>query len=371
MKSKKTLHIILFGIWFFTGNTFAFAKYINHPQQRYECPDAGYFEKLNISGVYRSFLQLENDIFWKGQLVKYNIQYTKWTPDQFNGNVVIYNHGFQSHRAWFNETGEQLSKLGYVVYAFDRIGSGRSSDGVSITYSEDQGDVRRSLIKKRGHIATWKVFTHTIHLMKQLAVSEYIGANIHLWANSYAANLVTAYIEEYHPTDIKSVVFTSPGLFTKLPLPFSIEDLILADPGTYFNSIIPENNGDKGATYFTSDPIYYNAIKNDEKSLRQVTREFYFNISSISQFIQTNSGRVNSYLPNIKRFYLLVRQDPMMDNIKMMDYIRDNSENAIVKIYNGGENHRHYLLFTEDVFDLLSDIDHFFMGDEVYDQEGL
>ena len=371
MKYFKVLQIIIFGALLITANAFAAGERIEYQLQDHDCHDAGYFKKQNLTGEDRSFTQLDNDIFWRGQLAKYRIRYTKWTPARFNGNVIIYNHGFQSHRAWFNETGQQLSALGYIVYAFDRIGSGCSSGGVSITFADRHGEVRRSIIRKRGHIASWQAFTHTIHLIKQLAKSENIGANLHLWANSYAAGLVTAYIEEYKPTDLDSVVFTSPGLFSKLPLPFSIEDLIISDPGTFFESIIPESDGDQGAAYFTSDPIYYDAIKKDKKSLRYVTREFYFNTSALSEFVQINSGAAHSYLPNIRRFYLLVHQDPIMDNIKMMEYIRANSENAIAKIYEGGEDHRHYLLFTEDAFDVLSDIDRFFMGDTVHDREDL
>lgn len=371
MKHITSLFIILIGMWLVTGTALAEDEGVKYARKFVPYDHAGYFERQNVTGKNRSFLQLDNDIFWRGQLAGYNIRYTKWTPDQPNGNVVIYNHGFQSHRGWFNETGEQLSDLGYVVYAFDRIGSGCSSGGVSIAWADEHGEVRRDLIRRRGHVGSWQVFTHTIHLVKQLAKSENAGAGIHLWANSFAAGLVTAYIEAYQPNDINSVVFTSPGLFSKLPLPFSIEELIASDPGTYFDSIIPENENDNGAAYFTSDPFYFDAIKGDKKSLRRVTKEYYFNISTLSAFNQSNSGAAGSYLPNIRRFYLLVHQDPMMDNIKMMDYIRDNSENAIAKIYEGGEDHRHYLLFTEDAFDVLSDIDRFIQDDTVDDLEDL
>ncbi len=364
----KMLNAVVLGFWLLAAAASASgfdAQYEETFQQQRFTGFSGYFERQNRTGKTRNFLQLDNDIFWRGQLARYRINYTKWTPQHPNGKVIIYNHGFQSHKAWFNETAEQLHQLGYVVYAFDRIGSGRSSAGVSVVLTEENGETTRSLLRKRGHIDSWQVFTHTIHLMKQLAKSENIGASINLWANSFAAVLVTAYLEEYRPDDIDSVVFTTPGLYSSSPLPFTIEELINAAPGTYFESTIPEVNNDRGAANFTSDPIYFDAIKRDRKSLRQVTREYYFNISWVSEFNELNSGSPDSHLPAVRRFYLLVDQDPLMNNVRMMEYIRRNADNAIAKIYQGGPDNRHFLTFTEDAVEAVNDIDSFYREDTV------
>ena len=61
----------------------------------------------------------------------YTIRYTRWRPASTSNKVIVYNHGLQSHRGWFNATADALRRSGYTVYAFDRIGSGESSDGQS------------------------------------------------------------------------------------------------------------------------------------------------------------------------------------------------------------------------------------------------
>ncbi len=64
-----------------------------------------------------------------GTEIAYHLAYTRWIPESPNGIVIVYNHGLQSHRGWFNGTANDLVARGYTVYAFDRIGSGTSSRG--------------------------------------------------------------------------------------------------------------------------------------------------------------------------------------------------------------------------------------------------
>ncbi len=55
-------------------------------------------------------------------------------------------------------------------------------------------------------------------------------------------------------------------------------------------------------------------------------------------------------------FYLLVRNDPMMDNDKVEMYIEARVTDSLVKYYNGGPDNKHYLLSTEDANQALADI---------------
>lgn len=347
-----------------------------------------YFENYNITGSKHSFSQHEDDLYWEGGLInylnegrvmsdtprsplfpKYKIHYMKWVPSNANGHVIIYNSGLQSHAEWFYETAEKLSVLGYTVYAFDRIGSGYSGDGISIVPAAETSDGVARLNRGSGHVANWKTYTKTIHLMKQIAKTQNPGKTINIWANSFAANIVTAYLLQYEPADVSSYVFTSPGLFSKLPLPFAIPDLISAAPGTYFPTTIPSRNGDQGAYLFTSIPTYVRAITKDRKSLRNFTKEFYFNVVDLQNYHFGKSAAPNSFLLKARRFYLVVDGDPMMNTEQTMKYIQQYSTNAAAKRYSGGVDHRHFLEFTEDVEIALLDIDAFLLGQPIIGNE--
>ncbi|WNO11153.1 alpha/beta hydrolase [Teredinibacter sp. KSP-S5-2] len=342
------------------------------------------FDQYNLTGEHHRFIQQDEDIFWEGGLIhdletdtldisyprmphftKYKIRYTKWTPMTSNNQVVIYNHGLQSHSGWFNETAEKLSALGYTVYAFDRIGTGTSGDGKSLLTADQTDEGMTMLNRGAGHTGNWKVYTRTIHLMKQLAKAQNPGKSINIWANSYAANIVTAYILQYEPEDVSAYVFTSPGLFSILPLPFPIDDLINSQPGTYFPTTIPEQNGDQGAYLFTSIPEYQNAITRDRRSQRDFTKEFYFNILGIQNYHFGKAAQPGSYLDKTKRFYLVVNGDPMMSTQKTIDYVSQHASNATLKLYNGGADNRHFLTFTEDAQQVLNDVDVFLTGQTV------
>lgn len=346
------------------------------------------FDRYNLTGTSHSFAQYDDDLFWEGGLIhylnegrviaqtprsalfpKYKIHYMKWTPVNANGHVIIYNSGLQSHAGWFYETAEKLSALGYTLYAFDRIGSGSSGDGISIVSAAEAGDGYAHLNRGSGHVASWRAYTKTIHLMKQIAKTQNPGQQLHLWANSFAANIVTAYLFQYKPADIASSIFTSPGFFSTLPLPFAIPDLISAAPGTYFPTTIPSRDGDQGAYLFTSIPSYVRAITKDRKSGRSFTKEFYFNVVDLQNYHFGKSAQPNPYLVQTRRFYLVVDGDPMMDTAKTMNYIQQHSANAVAKRYSGGADNRHFLEFTEDVDIALMDIDAFLQGQPVIGNE--
>ncbi|NMM42644.1 alpha/beta hydrolase [Pseudoalteromonas arctica] len=320
--------------------------------------DVQFFPLQNHSGKY-NHLVFEDDIH------KYKIKYTKWDAKISNGNIIIYNHGLQSHRAWFNASAEYLSILGYTVYAFDRIGSGESSDGVSIDWREDEeGNLSQHYIKKKGNIETWKLFTETLDRMVALAAHENEGEKINILANSFGSNISTAYITEYKPNHLSKAIFMAPAFFSKLPLPFSIEELITSKVGTYFDTVIPSVDGDNGAGMFTSDPFYFYAIKNDKYSIRQITREFYFEIQSLNTFNQRFIDD-NQFLQDLPRLYMLVQDDVMMDNEKTLSYITTLGGHSLTKIYNEGLGGFHYLTFTPSMQTALLDIHSFIMEDQV------
>jgi pimeloyl-ACP methyl ester carboxylesterase len=219
------------------------------------------FADLIGSGNSRRFAQEDEQISEKtGEARAYEIHYTKWQPATPNGKVIVYNHGFQSHRGWFYATANEFAGQGYAVYAFDRIGSGESSGGMAI----DNGEV----VDVRGHVRDWKLFLESVDLMLDVAVEENPGAELILWGNSYGAKVVTAYLYERgdRPAarDISAAVLTTPGNYRNkdgMPLPFSRVRLVSSGGLRKFPVPMVERNGDNGASWFVAPGPWFDRIR--------------------------------------------------------------------------------------------------------------
>ncbi len=289
-----------------------------------------------------------DDPYEEEKVIKLRVDYTKWTPKKPNGTVIIYNHGLQSHRRWFASSANKLQESGITVYAYDRISSGTSEDGATI-------DTFGNMKRKRGHIDSYETFLDTIQIFVKLARQENPNSNIVLWGNSFGAKLVTAYILKYGSEGISSLIFSTPGLYSKMPLPFRTYQFFKASEDALFDIPIYETNGDNGASLFTSIPTWFEKIKTDALSLRKISKRYYMETKSMDKFIQAKSP--NSMLGAIPRLYLLVVNDPMMDNEKMVEHINLNVNfTTIVKFYDGGADHRHFLPFTTDRDAMFSDV---------------
>ncbi len=325
------------------------------------------------TGEESSFLQTD-DFYSKklGKETQYRLDYTYWRPtaQTDNGHVIIYNHGLQSHRGWFNATGEKLKALGYTVYAFDRIGSGTSSDA----YALDGWFMGLEewlpflpfvdVVKRRGHIRDYKQFLTSIDKMKSIAIKENPNKKIHLWANSYGAKILTNYLlDSERSKDVASSIFTTPGLYSdkvNMPLPFSKVSLFFSRSADYFATPVSAIENNNGAHWFTYSSPWLERIASDPLSLRHLTRKMAFQTLTMNRHIEDQSGE-NSDFINSKRFYLLVEDDVMMDNDKMLQHINDNKGNSQIKFYQGGEHKKHFLAFTADADTVINDIDQFLL----------
>ena len=300
--------------------------------------------------------------------ISYRLDYTRWRPEKSNGHAIVYNHGLQSHRAWFNSTAEYLRTLGYTVYAFDRIGSGTSSDAFALDgYPLGLEDHMPFLpgievVTRRGHIEDYHTFLDSIDLMLDIVETEHSTDNIHLWANSYGAKITTRYLlDERRSKRVKSAIFTTPGLFRdtqSMPLPFSKLSLITAKNSDLFDSPVTPMNDDNGASWFTNMDIWLSKISHDKLSVRHMTRKLALQTREMDTYIAKESKKSNA-LHYKSRFYLLVNNDAMMDNDKMLNHIEKNKPGSQVKIYQGGSKPKHFLTFTPDAQAALADIHNF------------
>ncbi len=324
------------------------------------------FDELNKTGEINHFvfiksIPIENNA---DDYIIYKIAYTKWTPspDKFNGNIIIYNHGFQSHMAWFNSTAELLVKEGFIVYAFDRVGSGLSTGfrTTELITADDNNYIEEPISPWYGHVNNWRLFTQilnsVINNVNNEINDEYSDYKIHLWANSYGAKIITAYLMQNlsGKKHISSTVFTTPGLFSNIPIsPFFLIKYFNASPTDYLESPIKEKKDDRGAHWFTSIDKWFQRIKTDERSQRYFTKNFLQQTNKMDKFIKENTDKLN----NNKRLYLMVRDDPMMNNKKIEKHIKSSKIGAEKPLfYNGGHDHRHFLMFTSSNHKAIKDI---------------
>lgn len=324
------------------------------------------------TGQVFSFKQKAQEISqYVNDIPEYRLDYTRWLPEQSNGQVLVYNHGLQSHRAWFYRTAETLRDMGYTVYALDRVGSGTSSSAYAIEgyrlgledfipYLDDV-----SIVTKRGHIQDYHTHLTSIDRMLDIVANENPDQPIHLWANSYGSKLITRYLlDEKRANRVASAIFTTPGLFrnkVSMPLPFSKIDLVLGKNSDEFPSPVTEQDLDNGASWFTELEPWFSKIKHDPLSVRVMTRKLALQTQSLDKYIATHSPE-NTAIQSVPRFYLLVNQDPMMDNQKVQSHIEQIKKNSTLKFYQGGKNHKHFLTFTEDAQQVIQDIHHFILG---------
>lgn len=338
--------------------------------------EAGFSRGIG-QGVNHSFTQIDQEISKSAaKQIGYTIKYTKWVPKMSNNRVIIYNHGLQSHRQWFFETAGFFLDQGYTVYAFDRIGAGDSSPGLTLYFNPDTDDYADystnkdgyRIEKKMGHVRSWHLFVDTLDQMTVIAGKENPTAQITLWGNSYGAKIVSAYLisKPVHP-QVNAVIFTTPGLFrnvTSMPLPFKPAKILLwsfLNELHYFPIPMVAKENDRGAHWFTQNPVYYSLIAEDHRATRRVTARFYLETKDMDAYIAANMKKSSQH-QEIPRFYLMVKDDAMMDNEKLVSVLNRDSMNYLTKFYRGGDFHKHFLTFTSDKNQVLQDLLTFMNG---------
>jgi len=311
------------------------------------------FEDLRGNGELGEFTVVDAQLSEKsGGEVSYAIAFTRWNPERPNGTTIVYNHGLQSHRGWYNATATWLAERGYTVYAFDRIGSGTSADGLAFK--------DKALIEARGHVHSWELFLDTIDGILGLVHEQRPDDTVFLWSNSYGAKVVTAWLldnaDDLAARNVAGAIYTSPGLYLNkktMPLPFSKAKLASSGGLRPFPVPMVAADDDNGAHWFVDPGIWFDRIAADGLSLREVTRTFYMQTRKMDGLIDSHDKGRRIPVPT---FYALVRNDVMMDNDKVERHVGERASDGTVKYYSGGPDHKHFLLFTEDRDAVLADV---------------
>ncbi len=196
------------------------------------------------------------------------------------------------------------------------------------------------------------------------------GADIVLWSQGYGAKIVAAYLY-LHPhrigaRGVKAAVFTAPWLFRNertLPQPVTALTRLTHKELKLFPVPMTERDDDNGAAWFVGPGRWFETIRADELSLREVTTRFYLETREMRQFVDGRSGRTKLGLP---AFVLLAEDDPVADNERGLREIRAHATDAVYKSYPAAAG-RHFLMLTDAADEALSDVVLFLegRGDEI------
>lgn len=110
--------------------------------------------------------------------------------------VVCLVHGLGEHSSRYAHVAEALGREGYILFAFDHRGHGRSGGA-------------------RGHISSIEDFMKDTDLLMEQAQKIYPGLPLLLYGHSLGGILVLHYSLQRKP-NLKGVIATSPGLHTAL-----------------------------------------------------------------------------------------------------------------------------------------------------------
>lgn len=120
-----------------------------------------------------------------------------WEPDVVSPRAVIcLVHGHGEHSSRYNHVAEALGKEGFIIFAFDLRGHGRSGG-------------------TRGHISSIEDVLQDIDLLFKQARAAYPNLPLFLYGHSLGGILVLHYGLQRQP-NVKGVIATSSGLRTSI-----------------------------------------------------------------------------------------------------------------------------------------------------------
>ncbi len=236
------------------------------------------------------------------------------------GLVMV--HGMQSHAGWFEAAGtaDQLAAAGITSLAYDRRGSGRSGGESGHTSSPEEMladlDAARSA------------------LYGELQRAGAAEVPIHALANCFGTRIVLPYLDD-QPDAFASVTLTAPATHMSPLADYSsgerLQILFSRGESTFATPLRDE--------YFISEGEWLDWIRNDPRSLRQVTAAFLKSANKLTSRMNKAARRLE-----VPLLVVLGTRDVMVEN----DEIREK----FVARYPGPKrvvelDAEHYVDFTE------------------------
>jgi alpha-beta hydrolase superfamily lysophospholipase len=132
---------------------------------------------------------------------KLDLYYQSWQPDETQA-VVVMVHGLGGHSSSFHPAVQYLVSQGYMIYAFDLRGHGRSPG-------------------QRGHINNWAEFRQDLHLFLQQIHQQHPSYPCFLWGHSLGGTIALDYAL-HSPDFLKGLIVTAPALGKVQISPFKL-----------------------------------------------------------------------------------------------------------------------------------------------------
>ncbi len=202
--------------------------------------------------------------------------------------AFVYLHGIESHSMWFHSAALEIQQDGYDLYLLDRRGSGVNR--------ESQGFVS-------GHIGSKDQWLADVHDF--VAPIRDRHQRVYLIGLSWGGKLAMAYLMS-HSTMVDGVVLITPGLKSRVTLPFfSKMRLIATRPfSSKFRFDVPIR-----PEMFTTTPQHLVYIRQDDRRLHNVTGSFLWENLRLDRDIDKSIETVK--LPIL---LFLAGQDQIIDN---------------------------------------------------------
>ena len=129
-----------------------------------------------------------------------------WTPEKIRG-VLLLTHGLAEHSECYHNLARTLSDDGWLVYAWDMRGHGRSEG-------------------KRGYVANISNFVDDLGNFHKLVAAKHPNENLVFFGHSLGG-LVTMRFLETRKVDYAALALSSPCVGLSIPVPKFKEKLAL------------------------------------------------------------------------------------------------------------------------------------------------
>ncbi|RUS45421.1 alpha/beta hydrolase [Cohnella sp. AR92] len=179
-------------------------------------------------------------------------------------------HGMGEHTGRYRHVAEMLVQKGYVVWAFDQYGHGRTPG-------------------KRGHAPSYDALLEGPEYLLAEAARRYPRLPAFLYGHSMGGNLTLNYLLRHQP-NIAGAIVSSPWLklaFNPPPLQAML--------GRFVERIYPHytNHRPLVAERLTSDPAMIRRIAEDPEGHGYITARFFFGVSRAGQWAIANASRLS------------------------------------------------------------------------------
>lgn len=223
------------------------------------------------------------------------LMYHKVSPEQIptDKKILVVIHGLLEHCMNYRPLIQGAVKKGYIVYAFDLRGHGRSTG-------------------KRGHIESFSDFFDDLKAFTRFVTKDSGVKKLTLFGHSMGG-LIATYFTVAHPEKVEKLVLSSPayGFYNKWAK-FLIKPLKhLSDylPEMYLSQIVPIKvltHDSKMLTHIENDPL------RQQKITAKFLHEFYLNVNASlalaanltvpTYIFQAGNDKLVS-VKKVKRFY--------------------------------------------------------------------